>query len=85
MVDFNSVIKQATMLRRDLHQHPEVMFHEERTAQVVRAELDRLHIPWRACAKTGTLGRLAADKRGKHIALRADLDALPLSELTGLP
>jgi amidohydrolase len=84
MVDFNSVIKQATMLRHDLHQHPEVMFHEERTAQVVRAELDRLHIPWRACAKTGTLGRLAADKRGKHIALRADLDALPLSELTGL-
>jgi hippurate hydrolase len=85
MVDLAAVIKQATALRHDLHRHPELMFHEERTAQVVRAELDRLHISWRVCAKTGTVGRLAADKPGKHIALRADLDALPLRELTGLP
>ena len=85
MLDLTSVVKHATTLRHDLHRHPEVMFHEERTAKVVRNELDRLHIPWRACAKTGTLGRLAADKSGKHIALRADLDALPLRELTGLP
>jgi hippurate hydrolase len=75
----------ATALRHDLHRHPELMYQEERTAAVVRGELDRLAIPWSACAGTGTLARLAPAARGRHLGLRADLDALPLDELTGLP
>jgi hippurate hydrolase len=75
----------AVTLRHDLHRHPELLFQVERTARVVRDELDRLGISWRACAGTGTIAELRPDARGQRIALRADLDALPLTELTGLP
>lgn len=81
----DDIATHATRLRHDLHRHPELMYREERTAGVVRAELDRLGIAWTACAGTGTVGRLAERAPGPCIALRADLDALPLSELTGLP
>jgi hippurate hydrolase len=83
-VDLDALTARARALRHDLHRHPELMFHEDRTAGVVRGELDRLGIAWRPCAGTGTVARLADDARGRHIALRADLDALPLDELTGL-
>lgn len=83
--DLSAIVTRAVALRHDLHRHPELMHAEHRTAGVVRGELDRLGIPWRACANTGTLGFLAADKPGRRIAFRADLDALPLAELTGLP
>ncbi len=85
MPDLASVVARATALRHDLHRHPELMYEEKRTAQVVRDELDRLGIAWRPCAGTGTVARLADSARGRHVALRADLDALPLTELTGLP
>lgn len=85
MHDLDSLVTHARRLRHDLHRHPELQYQEERTAQVVRAELDRLGIAWQACAGTGTVARLAAGRPGRHVALRADLDALPLTELTGLP
>ncbi len=72
-------------LRRDLHRRPELMYQERGTAATVRDELDRLGIPWRPCTETGTIGLLAARAPGRHLAFRADLDALPLTELTGLP
>ncbi len=83
-VGLEAIVAHAIGLRRDLHRHPELMYREERTAAVVRAELDALGIAWRACAGTGTVARLGPES-GRHIALRADLDALPLSESTGLP
>jgi hippurate hydrolase len=85
MTDLDSLVAHARTLRHDLHRHPELQYQEERTAQVVRAELDRLAIAWQPCAGTGTVARLAAGRPGRHVALRADLDALPLTELTGLP
>ncbi len=85
MVDLDALVIRARTLRHDLHRHPELMYQEERTARVVRDELDRLGIAWQACAGTGTIARLADGARGRHLALRADLDALPLTELTGLP
>jgi amidohydrolase len=85
MADLDAMVQRARTLRHELHRHPELMYQEERTARVVREELDRLGIAWSACAGTGTIARLAATARGKHVALRADLDALPLTELTGLP
>ncbi len=78
------IVARAVELRHDLHRHPELMFEEHRTAAVVRAQLDRIGIPWRACAVTGTLATLAPSATGTHIALRADLDALPLTECTSL-
>ncbi|MBA3700755.1 MAG: amidohydrolase [Planctomycetes bacterium] len=85
MVDLDALVIRARTLRHDLHRHPELIYQEERTARVVRDELDRLGIAWQACAGTGTIARLADGARGRHLALRADLDALPLTELTGLP
>jgi amidohydrolase len=69
-------------LRKDLHAHPEMAFEERRTAAVVAAHLDKLGIEvHRGLAKTGVVGRLSAGSGGGAIGLRADMDALPLTEL----
>ncbi len=83
MVDLAAIAARATALRHDLHRHPELMWQERRTAGVVRDELTRLDIAWTPCADTGTVARLAAGRAGRHVAFRADLDALPIQELTG--
>ncbi len=83
-VRWPSIMEQATALRHALHQHPELSWQEENTAATIRAELDKLDIPWRSCAQHGTIGTLAPNAHGKHIALRADIDALPINESTGL-
>jgi hippurate hydrolase len=75
-------IDNAQQLRHDLHRHPELGWQEVRTADVIRRELTELDIPWQACAELGTLGRLNTDAPGQHIALRADMDALPITEQT---
>ncbi len=66
--------------RRDFHRHPEVAFHEERTSRVIREYCEGLGLPVKSLAGTG----LRADLRGGHpgptVALRADIDALPLQE-----
>jgi hippurate hydrolase len=76
---------QASAFRRRLHQSPELTWQEHGTAAAIRQELDHLGIPWSACAGTGTIGRLAPDAPGRHIALRADIDALPIEEISGRP
>jgi len=79
-----AIVAHATALRRDLHRHPELGWREERTAAIVRGELDRLGLAWRACAGTGTIATLAAGRSGRHLAIRADLDALPITETSGV-
>ena len=81
-----AVVAHTTEIRHDLHTHPELMFEEKRTAGVVSRELTGLgikHITGMA-GGTGVLGFLPATKpNAKTIALRADMDALPISEETG--
>ncbi len=84
MTNTDAIIDHATALRHQIHQYPELGYKEKQTAAVVRAELDRLGIPWVACTETGTLGHLAVNASGEHIALRADMDALPVQEETGV-
>ncbi len=73
-------------LRRDLHQHPELSWEETRTAAKVCQFLDRLHIPYRSgIAGTGIVATIPGRHEGPFIALRADMDALPIAEETGLP
>ena len=76
-------IDAALALRHRLHRHPEPTWEETDTAATVREELDRAGITWRACAETGTVATLAPDAPGRHVALRADMDALPITEATG--
>ena len=83
--DWQTWIDESVAIRRDLHRRPELSWSEERTAEVVRTGLDALGITWRACARTGSVATLAAGARGRHVALRADMDALPIEEKTELP
>jgi amidohydrolase len=77
----------AIELRHRLHQIPELRYEEIQTAATIRAELDRLnikHIDGVAGAPTATIATIGEASRG-CIALRADIDGLPINEATGLP
>ncbi len=76
---------QLVAIRRDLHAHPELAFTETRTAGVVAAELARLGILHRTgVGGTGVVGRIEGGAPGPTLAIRADMDALPIAERTGL-
>lgn len=77
---WSEIAQQATRLRQLLHRQPELTWQEVQTSQTIRQHLDQLQIPWRAYEKVGTLATLAADAPGTHIALRGDIDALPIQE-----
>lgn len=72
-------------IRRDLHQHPEVAFEEHRTAGVIEGVLASLGLAPRRCAGTGVVAEIIGGAGpGPIIALRADTDALPVSEASGV-
>jgi amidohydrolase len=71
-------------MRRDFHQHPELGFQEFRTRDQVKHFLAKTGIPVKEMAKTGVVGLLKGDRPGRTILLRADMDALPVTEETGL-
>ena len=73
-------------VRRDLHAHPELAFEEVRTAGVVAAELTRLGIEHKTgVGRLGVVGTIRGGRPGPTLAIRADMDALPIEERTGLP
>lgn len=72
-------------IRRDIHAHPELAFEEVRTSGIVAAELARLGIPHRTgVGGTGVVGFIEGGRPGPTLAIRADMDALPIHEETGL-
>ena len=72
--------------RRDIHQHPELGNREVRTSKLVADHLRALGFEVRAgVAKTGVVGVLKGGRPGGVVALRADMDGLPVAENTGLP
>ncbi|HYC60351.1 MAG TPA: amidohydrolase, partial [Thermoanaerobaculia bacterium] len=72
--------------RRDLHEHPELGNREVRTAKIVADKLRALGIDvHEKVAHTGVIGILRGGKPGKVVALRADMDALPVTEQVDLP
>ncbi len=77
---------QLIEIRRDIHAHPELGFEEVRTAGVVARELARLGIPHQTkVGKTGVVGLIEGGRPGPVLAIRADMDALPIEETSGLP
>lgn len=82
-----AIFSKMVELRRTFHQHPELAFEEVNTARVIMEELDRLSIPYQYGGKGGAvIGRLeTGNKNDPIVALRAEMDALPATEKTGLP
>ncbi len=81
-----AVMPQVIDWRRDLHQHPELSNREQRTAALVASELKKLGLEVQTgVAHTGVVGLLKGGKAGKLVALRADMDALPVTEQVDLP
>jgi len=76
------LVDDAIALRHTLHRRPELTWSEHETAASIRSRLDAAGIPWRPCADTGTVATLASDAPGRHVALRADMDAMPVDEAT---
>ncbi len=73
-------------LRRDLHQHPELGFEEERTSGIVASMLEEAGIEvHRGLGRTGVVGTLRVGDGARRIALRADMDALAMPELADRP
>jgi amidohydrolase len=73
-------------IRRDIHAHPETGFDVERTAGVVARELERLGIEHQTgIGRTGVVGLIKGGRPGPTLVIRADMDALPIEEQTGLP
>ncbi len=74
-------------IRRHLHKYPELSFNENKTSQFIQDKLNEYGIPFQSgFVKTGILGRIDGEKFvGKVVALRADMDALPIQEENDLP
>ena len=82
----DAVIDDVISWRRDFHQHAELSNREFRTARVIAAHLRELDLDVKTnVAKTGVVGVLRGGLPGPVLALRADMDGLPVVEKTGLP
>jgi amidohydrolase len=78
--------KQIIAWRRDFHEHPELGNHEVRTSGIIAAYLKSLGIEVKTgVATTGVVGILKGGKPGPVVALRADMDGLPVTERVNLP
>ena len=75
----------AVALRREIHSHPELSDREEQTSALVCRELERLNIPYTVLpGMHSVVGMISSGREGPTVALRADMDALPIQEQTGL-
>ena len=74
-------------MRREFHRYPELSMEERETTKRIAAKLEELGIPYEINEKnrTGLVGVIKGGNPGKAVALRADIDALPVTEDTGLP
>ena len=73
-------------IRRTIHMHPELSFEEVETSRLVSEWLERFGLQVKkGLAKTGVVGVLKGKKPGKTVAIRADMDALPIEEATQVP
>ena len=81
----HSLASHLVEIRRDLHQHPELSFQEVRTAQIAAREVEKAGFSVRqGVARTGVVAELVSGE-GPTVALRADMDALPIQETSDIP
>lgn len=81
-----ALVDEFIAVRHDIHRHPEMAFDEHRTAQLVAEQLRSWgYRVTTGLGGTGVVGQLVRGHSGKRLGLRADMDALPIVEETGLP
>ena len=81
-----ALAERLVAFRRDLHSHPELAFQETRTAAAIAASLAQAGIAHRTgVGGTGIVADIQGGRPGPTLVLRADMDALPITERTGLP
>lgn len=79
-----SIFADTVATRRHIHAHPELSFQEYNTAAYIKNKLDELGVSWQEIAGTGIIALIKGDKPGESVvALRADIDALPIQEVDG--
>lgn len=82
----NTYLPELITWRRHLHQHPELSYQEFETAKFVQDKLTEWKIPFQVMANTGVIGLIKGkNPQTKTIALRADMDALPIQEENDIP
>lgn len=77
-----SIEEDIIHFRRDLHENPELSGQEFRTQEKIMKELEKLGIPYKKAGNTSLIASLKGGKSGKIVALRGDIDALPIKEET---
>src|SRR4051794_31069927 len=82
----DAAAEDAVGWRRHLHRHPELSFHEHETARFIRETLESfgLGLEVESPTPTSVVARLRGSGPGKTVALRADIDALPILEESGV-
>ncbi len=75
--------ERAVAIRREIHRHPELGFEEHNTQAIVERELDAIGVEHRRIAGTGVVGIVRGALPGRVTGLRADMDALPITEDSG--
>ena len=78
-------LERVVELRRAIHRHPELGFEEHQTQELVEKELDAIGVEHRRIAQTGVVAVVRGALPGHVVGLRADMDALPITERSGLP
>src|SRR5689334_7185516 len=84
--EIESLTPTLVEIRRDIHKHPELGFEEVRTQRLIKGWLSKLGYEPRECARTGLVADLHPELHSHHrtVALRADIDCLPMTEHTEL-
>lgn len=83
----SEIIDEIIIIRRHLHQNPELSFREYETSAYIKKSLDNLNIKWTSVADTGVIATIVGKKGkgpNKTVVFRADIDALPIEESTEL-
>lgn len=84
-LESEEVQEYVVQMRRHFHQHPELSFQEAKTAETVHKELEKMGLSCRRIGDTGLVCDITGKEGGKIVALRADMDALPVIEENKVP
>ncbi len=77
------ISEKMTLIRHDIHQHPETAYNESRTASVIEKFLDEINVSYKRYAGTG-IAAVIGSGNGHVVGLRSEMDALPVLELSGV-